>query len=310
MKRNLQQLFDEFMFEREFVQRLRKETLRGERNCMKTLFSVIPYLSLDTLNSSNMATFFKTIQERNRYVGKGELRIGVKNSTIVTYWKHFNVFFEWLKMKKHIRINPLNELKKPNISYEEKQYLNKNQMETILSTLVTCSYTSFLLKRNLVIYYLLAYCGLRREELLELQISDIDLENKLLTIRAETSKSLRSRQLPINTQLIDRLKDYINARKLYTTPYLLVSNSKNAKFSNSGLKHWTDKLNKVSGVRFHVHQFRHTFAVNFLLESGNLAKLQQLMGHKDPTMSLQYVRCLPPNEFRIDVENLRIHNFA
>ena len=76
--------------------------------------------------------------------------------------------------------------------------------------------------------------------------------------------------------------------------------------SYDGLKHLVSTVICRSGIRFHLHQFRHTFAVNFLKSSNNIAKLKQLMGHKDIRMTMVYLRCLPTNEMRGDIENMSI----
>jgi len=163
-----------------------------------------------------------------------------------------------------------------------------------------------LLKRNLVLFYTLLFCGLRKEELLLLQVRDIDFERKIITIRADTSKSGRSRTLPLHTTLHMYLKDYLAARKSYTTPYLIVSSARDHQLSEYGLNHWVEKMKDCSGVYFHLHQLRHTFAVNFLHSSNNIAKLKQLMGHKSIMMTMVYLRCLPVDQMRGDIENMTI----
>ena len=165
------------------------------------------------------------------------------------------------------------------------------------------------MKRNLIIINIFLLSGLRRQELLLLQITDIDFEKNLITIRAETSKVERMRQIPIHSQLIRYLKDYMNERKEYTTPFLIVSSTRDAGLSNYGLNHLIARVCYLSGVKFHVHQFRHTFAVNFLKSSNSIAKLQQLLGHTDASMTLQYLRCLEPQEMKQDIEAMAIDEF-
>ena len=114
----------------------------------------------------------------------------------------------------------------------------------------------------------------------------------------------------MHSLLIRHLVDYLKDRREYKTPFLIVSKNRDDRLSNEGLKHIVIKLSTASGIKFHVHQFRHTFAVNFLKSSSNIAKLQQLLGHRDPSMTLQYVRCLPPHEMRQDIEIMRIDNFV
>ena len=296
------------MYESEFVQGLKPKTLQDYRQNFSTFLKLVPDLSLETLNPASILQFFKLLQERNRVIGKRLVSNGVKKSTILTYWRQFNCFFGWLKIKGYIKINPLKQLKKPTVSYESRQFLKKDEVEKILTAIIVHAHTPFHLKRNLVIFYLLLFCGLRREELLQLQLRDIDIQKRMLTIRAETSKTPKTRYVPLHSQTILSLKDYLKERTEYTTQYLIVSTNRDNRLSNNGLRHLTETLILTSGVKFHVHQFRHTFAVNFLKSSGNVAKLQQLLGHKDASMTLQYVRCLPPHEIRSDIEIMRIDN--
>lgn len=307
MKKEITQLFDEFMYECEFVKKSRPETLRGYRQTFTLFMKIQPNISWELLNTSALTQFFKILDQRKRIVGKGTIKIGIKKSTVATYWSKLNSFFEWLKMKGYIRENPLNELKYPTPVYEDKKFLKKEEVEKILTAILINSDKNILVfKRNLVIFHFLLFCGLRRNELVFLQVRDIDFERKTLTVRAETSKVKLNRYIPLHSQLIMYLKDYLKERNDYTTPYLIVSGNRDEKLTNDGLKHLVRRLIHSSGVHFHLHQFRHTFAVNFLKTSNNIAKLKQLLGHSDISMTMQYLRCLPTSEMRGDIENMSI----
>ncbi len=306
MRKSLQQLFQEFMYECEFARKSRPETLRGYRQTFEIFIKLLPDVSLEFLTPSTITHFFKILQERKRIVGKGIVKTGVKKSTVATYWSKLNNFFEWLRMKKYISVNPFSEMEYPTPVYEDRKFLRKEDVEKIITAIHNHSGSLFLLKRNLVLFYILLFCGLRREELLLLQLRDIDIERRILTVRAETSKIPRTRYVPLHSQVILYLKDYLRERKHLTTPYLIVSSMRDDGLSYDGLKHLVCKLNRLSEVRFHLHQFRHTFAVNFLKGSNNIAKLKQLMGHKDIRMTIVYLRCLPTSEMRADIECMSI----
>jgi integrase len=267
-----------------------------------------PEASLDSLAPSMVIQFFKILDQRKRLVGRGVIKTGIRKSTVATYWSKLNSFFEWLKIKGYIQNNPFNELPYPTPVYEDKKFLKKEEIEKILTAILTKSDSILLLKRNLVIFHILLFCGLRREELILLQVRDIDFDRKMLTVRAETSKVKRTRYIPLHSQLIMYLKDYLQERRKYTTSLLLVSATKDKELCIGGLKHLVKKLIVNSGVHFHLHQFRHTFAVNFLMTSNNIAKLKQLLGHTDINMTIQYLRCLPTTEIRGDIENMSIDN--
>jgi len=294
------------MYECEFVQRLKPNTLQDYRQAFSVLMRLQPSTSIESMTPSTIALFFNQLQERNRKIGKGQIVTGIKKSTILTYWNKLNGFFAWMVLRGYLQCNPLLGLKRPHVIHDAQKFLDKDQIEKIIAAILTTAYNPFLLKRNIVIFYLFLFCGLRRNELLLLQLRDIDLDKRMLTVRAITSKVERTRHIPLNSQLVLHLKDYISARKGYKTQYLITSSTRDTGLTPDGLKHLVAALKEASGIHFHVHQLRHTFAVNFLNYSGNIAKLQQLLGHTNPAMTLHYTMCLPPQTMRSDVENMSI----
>lgn len=310
MKDELTTLFDEFMLECEYSRKLQPETLKGYREVFRVFIKFNPEVSLDSISSTTLTTFFRTLDTRTRIIGRDTLRKGVKRSTIAKYWSKLNVFLKWLKAKRYITQNPFQGMAYPSPVFEDRKFLKKEQVERIIGAIHNKPNTSLLLlKRNLVLFHILLFCGLRRDELLSLQLRDVDLQRRILTVRAETSKVPRTRYVPIHSKLVMHLKDYLNERRQFTTQYLLVSSKRDDGLTRDGLKHLTTKLREASGVKFHLHQFRHTFAVNFLNNGGDIAKLKQLMGHADIRMTIIYLRCLPTNAMKGDIEKMKIDNF-
>ena len=306
MKKDLQQLFDEFMFEAEFVRKARPKTLKGYRHTFSLFFKIQPDVTIQTLEPATISQFFKILHVRKRIVGKGIVKVGITKSTVATYWGKLSAFFRWLETRGYIQENPFRQMVCPTPSYDDIKYLKKEEVEKIFAAIHNHSSSILLLKRNLVIFYILLFCGLRREELILLQIRDIDFERKTITVRADTSKSNKTRYLPLHSTTILHLKDYLQERRRYSTPYLIVSGTRDDRFSSDGMQHLIATLCKYSDVRFHLHQLRHTFAVNFLLSSNNLVKLQQLLGHKSILTTTVYLRSLPVDKIKGDIQKLSI----
>ncbi len=155
---------------------------------------------------------------------------------------------------------------------------------------------------------MLFFCGLRKGEFISLRVTDIDLQKRLLTVRAETSKSKRYRYIPIHPTLLLHLEEYLRERNRYgyKTQDLLVSSVGDRGLSRYGLKHWTRTLSDRSGVKFHLHRLRHTFACNLAKKDVHIVKIQKLMGHSDCKMTLSYLRSVTCEDTRSDIDGLTI----
>lgn len=314
MNTKLDDLFQEFIKDCSLIEGLREESIRGYKQTFRLLKKMFPCLDVNELSPKILKDFFSRIRIGEGKEGTNMQKTGVKNSTIATYRSKLNRFFKWLKIEKHIEVNPLTDVPYPKVEYKDRRYLKKGEIEKIIFTVneSTGLRDTLISKRNRLIIYLGIYCGLRRGEFMNLLLSDIDIERKILTVRGSISKSKVSRVIPLKGKLVVLLKDYLLERKSkgYDTPYLLISSrDKNKHFTYNGLKHLVEKIRRVSKTNFHVHLLRHTFAVNMINQGCDIAKLKQLMGHSDIRMTMVYLRCLPTKMMRNDIELLDIDEF-
>jgi site-specific recombinase XerD len=307
---DLARLHEHFLGEQRFSARLSPSTLRGYRQTFALLVALMPTLGTQQLTPAAMTEFFRRLETRSRFVGRGEERVGVRTSTVATYRSKLSRFLGWLKTRGEISVNPLDGMPYPRVEYEDRKYLGKSAVERILAALVlSAPWRSRLLRtRNIALFSALLYTGVRKGELLGLRITDLDLDHLELTVRAETSKSKLRRVVPLNSRLLFVLEDYLAERRKLSlqSEHLFVSASGRAPLTAEGLKHLIEQVKRASGVRFHAHQFRHTFAVNFLNRGGDVAKLKQLLGHRDIRMTSAYLRCLPTSAMRTDVESITL----
>lgn len=308
-KNNLVVLFDEYLQECQFSSRLRPATTRGYKAVFSLFIDIMPEITDTTfLTSARITDFFMRLQTRKRIVGRGVTKYGVKDSTVKTYWSKLNSFFEWLVRKEHLNRNPLHALKRPpEPRYEDSKALRNHEVDKIIAAIISRTSNPLALRRDIVIVSLLLYCGLRRGELISLQVKDIDLLKATVTVRGETSKSKRTRTLPMHPTLLMHLKDYMaeRTRRNYRTECLLVStNHNNAGLTRNGLRHWEKRLNEISGVQFHLHRFRHSFATNLARKDVGIVKIQKLLGHSSLSMTERYVRSIVPEDLKDDISKL------
>jgi len=164
---------------------------------------------------------------------------------------------------------------------------------------------------NNTLYYILglaAATGLRRSEILKLNLDDVDLINGVLTIKM--TKFRKSRLVPLHPTVIKKLQQYVRRR-------LIQANSKTDAFfvTKRGIRLTTPTLNfgflhasikaglRKSGEPFgpRLHDLRHTFAVNTLIRwlreadeiDNKIPALSTYLGHVNPKSTHWYFSCVP-----------------
>ena len=123
---------------------------------------------------------------------------------------------------------------------------------------------------------LLYSAGLRRSELINLKITDVD-SNRMM-IRVEQSKGSKDRYTLLSTSLLKELRAYFI---LFKPKKLLFEGETGNRYSETSVAKIVKRAAIQAGIRQKVtpHMLRHSFATH-LLESGvDLRYIQTLLGH-------------------------------
>jgi integrase/recombinase XerD len=144
--------------------------------------------------------------------------------------------------------------------------------------------------RNYALITLLYDTGCRISELLELKVEDIQLDEKILTVKGKGGKG---RVVPFGDRSLIGLVKYLNRRdKLFGKGGVLFL----TKFGEPLTRRMANKIierighkAKVENVRLSAHTFRHTFAKNWLMNGGDIFSLQKILGHRTLDMVRNYV---------------------
>ncbi len=123
---------------------------------------------------------------------------------------------------------------------------------------------------------LLYSAGLRRSELLNLKITDID--SKRMLIRVEASKGNKDRMTLLSKTTLKDLRIYF---KEYKPQKWLFEGQDGNKYSPTSLVKIMKNACKKSGIKKEVtpHTFRHSFATHLLENGTDLRYIQSLLGH-------------------------------
>ncbi len=142
--------------------------------------------------------------------------------------------------------------------------------------------------RDRAIIYLLVDTGLRASELCELRLRHVDLKNHRVIVMG---KGRKERTLPIAPRTAQALWRYLSTRDDTgrDTAYLFTTHL-GSPVSRYSLRRMLSLIGQRAGVSgAHPHRYRHTFAINFLRNRGNIFALQRILGHESLTMVNNYL---------------------
>lgn len=262
----------------------------------------------------DVAWFRKRIKKQNfrqcpeEFLQKLELK-KYSNSTVKSYIHSFESFINFYKDRQLLSINEndirlylqklikeersnsyiniaINAIKfyyemvlgMPNRFYSIERPRKKSKLPKVLSKeeiVLIINNTNNIKHRCIV--SLLYSSGLRRNELLQLKLKDID--SKRMLIRVEQAKGNKDRYTVLNKSVLDDLRKYY---KIYNPKtYLFENPISNKKYSSSSVLKIVVTAAENAGIKDRVtpHMLRHSFATHLLENGTDIRYIQLLLGH-------------------------------
>ena len=132
-------------------------------------------------------------------------------------------------------------------------------------------------------------CGIRAQELCSLTVGDY--ENGTGRLFIKSGKGEKPRTVILGNRTQKALYKYLSTRDKPKVIDPLFATNTNNFLQRDNLRHKLEKIGKAAEVaNVHPHRFRHTFAINFLRNGGNILVLQQLLGHSTLEMVKHYAK--------------------
>lgn len=139
--------------------------------------------------------------------------------------------------------------------------------------------------RNVAVIKVLLDTGLRASELCGLKLED--LEGDYLRVFGKGSKE---RRVPITALAMSAIVDYLGLRKADKRNAPVFLSKTGVALNRDSLRLLINRLALAAGVNnAHPHKFRHTFALNYLLNGGDAYTLQMILGHSTMDMVKRYI---------------------
>jgi site-specific recombinase XerD len=269
---NIQILAQKFYDHSLFIRGYSKHTIQRYKTVIQLYCKYAGISDLEEVSEDNVRNFFFN----------GRTKSDWKARSFITFHMSLSVFFQWCMREGYLKKNPTDDVELPKVEKRLPSRLTKQDSLKLLEVVYNYPYEhKFLRYRNHAMFSLFVFAGLRKNELLKLRYTDVDIEN--LSIFVNQGKGSKDRIVPMTYTLAQRLSRYVEERKRLnkTCPYFFSSLHRNGGYTDSGLKRLVIQMRKASGVAFTIHRLRHTYAT-LMIESGcDIYSLSRMLGHSD-----------------------------
>lgn len=204
---------------------------------------------------------------------------GISNRSINRKISSLNSYFKFLLKIDVIGTNPLAKHKALKTNKKVQIPFSEQEMNTVLDELAL--ETDFEGLRNKLIVELFYATGIRRIELIQIKLNDIDLHNKTLKVLGKRNKE---RYIPLISSVIDTLNAYMIERNslnlIIDKNYLFLTKKGLKIYETLVYRIINDYFSKASSkVKRSPHILRHSFATHLLNQGANLNAVKELLGH-------------------------------
>lgn len=195
-------------------------------------------------------------------------------------------FFDYCIRESVIRTNPCEGFKYKSHTTRIVQH----SQDTIERLLKLPNRATFSGLRDYILMLLMLDTGIRPNELLQLKAGDIDGMSHQVIVREEYSKTRQLRVLPISDIVENSVKKLIKARHpQWAADVPIFCSFSGHRLTSHNLQEKFREYGKRLGVTITPYHLRHTFALWFIRNNGNIFALQKIMGHAKLDMTRHYL---------------------
>lgn len=250
---------------------------------------------IDVITTGGLKSFMLYLQSEYTSKRPDGRRLPLSPSAIDNYWKAIRSFFTWAANTLSIP-RPDLDLKRPKYKLPEVTSFTETEIKKILNA---CEYTADIhpkgkrahkrkratAHRDRAIILVLLDTGLRVSELCRLTVDNVNLETgEILVAPHGSGQKTKPRLVYLGSAAKKAVWLYL-AKENKTK-----SSDKLFSLGQIGIRSMLNNIEKRARVfNVHPHRFRHSFAIQFLRNGGDVFSLQRLLGHSSLDMVQHYL---------------------
>lgn len=271
-KENQSQTVDNYEYLNMFINAKRIEgcsarTLAYYENSVKHMLSMID-VPVRKVTTDQIRDYLANYQRIN----------DCSKTTVDNIRRNISSFFTWLEEEDHILKSPVRRIHKIKTRTVVKETISDEDIERLHDN---CN-----VARDIAIIDLLYSTGMRVGELVNLDIDDIDFDERECIVYGKGEKE---RRVYFDAKAKLHLKNYINSRIDNNSALFVTLDAPHTRLKISGVEIRLRRLGrKVDLGRIHPHKFRRTMATRAIDKGMPIEQVQKLLGHSQIDTTMHY----------------------
>ena len=219
-----------------------------------------------------------TTEILKKYLSDYQSQNNCSKVTVDNVRRNLSSFFSWLEEEDHIMKSPIRRIHKIKTGTTVKEVISDENMEILRDN---CSDA-----RDLAIIDLLFSTGMRVGELVNLDIADVDFEERECIVYGKGDKERRV-YFDARTKL--HLQNYLEKRQDDNQALFVTLSKPYNRLKISGVEIRLRELGRRLNIdRVHPHRFRRTMATRAIDKGMPIEQVQKLLGHQQIDTTMKY----------------------
>lgn len=220
-----------------------------------------------------------TTEDIRLYLAEYKEEYNTSLTTIDNMRRIFSSFYSWLEDENYIVKSPVRRIHKIKTEKTVKSTFTDEEIEKMRDF---CKNNI----RNLVLIELLLTTGIRVGELVNLNISDINFEDRSCIVLGKGNKQ---REVYFDAKTKIHLMEYLNSRQDNNDALFVSKNKPYQRLSISGIELIIRKIgNNINIINVYPHKFRRTLATIAIDKGMPIEQVQKLLGHVKIETTMHY----------------------
>lgn len=219
-----------------------------------------------------------TTDDLREYLTSYQLRNGCGKVTLDNIRRNLSSFFAWLEDEDHILKSPIRRIHKVRTGTRVKETLSDENIEMLRDN---CKHV-----RDLAIIDLLYSTGIRVGELVNLNIEDINFEERECVVYGKGNKE---RRVYFDAKSKLHIQEYLNKRTDKNPALFVTLDNPHERLKISGVEIRLRTLGRSLNIeKVHPHKFRRSMATKAIDKGMPIEQVQRLLGHQQIDTTMHY----------------------